>query len=148
LPVKTAHLRNPQELKLQDALNNLKGNTLTLTDSMFKSPIILTESLHFTKDSLFLIAKNQIVIKSDSAFRGNAMIIQSASSYVYLENLSFEDFNTAISSQNNALVLKNIQFKNSPNAIQTIYDLPAKGYINGKISRSSFKADSIPNTSK
>ncbi|NQX43212.1 Serine/threonine protein phosphatase PrpC [Pedobacter steynii] len=148
LPVKTVHSRNAQELKLQDALNNLKGNTLTLTDSVFKSPIILTESLHFTKDSLFLIAKNQIVIKSDSAFRGNAMIIQSASSYVYLENLTFEDFNTAISSQNNALVLKNIQFKNSPNAIQTIYELPAKGYINGKISRSSFKADSIPNTSK
>lgn len=147
-PVKIVHSRNAQELKLQEALNNLKGNTLTLTDSMFKSPIILTESLHFTKDSLFLIAKNQIVIKSDTAFRGNAMIIQSASSYVYLENLSFEDFNTAISSQNNALVLKNIQFKNSPNAIQTIYELPAKGYINGKISRSSFKADSIPNTSK
>lgn len=147
-PVKTTHSRNAQELKLQDALNNLKGNTLTLTDSMFKSPIILTESLHFTKDSLFLIAKNQIVIKSDSAFRGNAMIIQPASTYVYLENLSFEDFNTAISSQNNALVLKNVQFKNSPNAIQTIYDLPAKGYINGKISRSTFKADSIPNTSK
>lgn len=146
--VKPLHSRNAQELKLQDALNNLKGNTLTLTDSMFKSPVILTESLHFTKDSLFLIAKNQIVIKSDSAFRGNAMIIQPASTYVYLENITFEDFNTAISSQNNALVLKNIQFKNSPNAIQTIYDLPAKGYINGKISRSSFKADSIPNTSR
>lgn len=148
LPGDQTHVRNPQELKLQAALDQLKGNTLILTDSMFKSPVILTESLHFNKDSLFIISQNQLIIKSDSTFRGNAMIIQSTSNYVYLENLSFEDFNTAISSQNNALVLKNVQFKNSPNAIQTIYDLPAKGYINGKISRSTFKADSIPNTSK
>ncbi|AOM79707.1 PP2C family protein-serine/threonine phosphatase [Pedobacter steynii] len=148
LPVKTGNGKNAQEIKLQEALHQLKGNTLILSDSIFKSPIILTESLQFEKDSLFLISKNQITIKSDSAFRGNAMIIQSANNYVYLENITFQDFNTAISSKNNALVLKNIQFKNSPNAIQTIYDLPAKGYINGKISRSSFKADSIPNTSK
>jgi len=137
--------RNAQEKKLQDTLNNLNGNTLVLTDSLFQSPIIISEPLQLNKDTLFIIAKNNMVIKSDSLFKGKAIEIQTVSKYVFLENLTFEDFNTVISSQNNALLFKNVSFINSPNAIETIYHFPLKKYISGKIPNSSFKTDSLPN---
>lgn len=136
--------RNAQEKKLQDTLNNLKGNTLVLTDSLFQSPIIISEPLQLNKDTLFIIAKNNMVIKSDTLFKGKAIEIQTVSKYVFLQNLTFEDFNTAISSQNNALLFKNVRFVNSPNAIETIYHFPLKKYINGIIPNSSFKTDSLP----
>src|SRR5690606_25728494 len=88
--------RNAQEKKLQDTLNNLNGNTLLLTDSIFQSPIIISEPLQLNRDTLFIIAKSNMVIKSDTLFKGKAIEIQAASKYIYLENLVFEDFNTVI----------------------------------------------------
>ncbi|HMI01527.1 MAG TPA: protein phosphatase 2C domain-containing protein [Pedobacter sp.] len=136
--------RNVQEKKLQDTLNKLKGNMLILTDSLFKSPILITEPLQINRDTLYLIAQNGMVIKRDTSFSEIPIAIKPASKHVLLENFTFEDFNTVISSQNNALVFKNVKFINSPNAIQIIYNFPAGKYINGKIPRSTFKTDSLP----
>jgi serine/threonine protein phosphatase PrpC len=135
--------RNVQEKKLQDTLNKLNGNMLILTDSLFKSPILITEPLQINRDTLYLIAEKGIVIKRDTSFREIPIAIKPASKHVLLENFTFEDFNTVISSQNNALVFKNVRFINSPNAIQIIYNFPAGKYINGKIPGSTFKADSL-----
>ncbi|TCD03921.1 PP2C family protein-serine/threonine phosphatase [Pedobacter psychroterrae] len=139
--------RNAQEKRLQDTLNNLKGNTLILTDSLFQSPITISEPLQLNRDTLFIIAKNNLVFKSDTLFKGKAIEIQTACKYIFLENLTFEDFNTVISSQNNALLFKNVSFINSPNAIESIYHFPLKKHISGKIPNSSFKTDSLPTTS-
>ena len=136
--------RNVQEKKLQDTLNKLKGNMLILTDSLFKSPILITEPLQINRDTLYLIAQNGMVIKRDTSFKEIPIEIKPASKHVLLENFTFEDFNTVISSQNNALVFKNVRFINSPNAIRIIYNFPAGRYINGKIPRSTFKTDSLP----
>lgn len=135
--------QNAQEIKLQDTLSKLKGNTLILTDSLFKSPILLTEPLLFNKDTLYIKAKSNMIIKSDSAFKGNAIVVKPASKYILLENITFEGFNTAISSQNNALLLLNVQFNNCLNAIETTYHFPDKRFVNGKISRTNFKTDSL-----
>lgn len=136
--------RNSQEKKLQDTLNKLTGNMLILTDSLFKSPILITEPLQINKDTLYMIAKKGIIIKRDTSFSEIPIEIKPASKHVLLENFTFEDFNTAISSQNNALVFKNVKFINTPNAIKIIYNFPAAKYINGKIPRSTFKTDSLP----
>ncbi|WP_316793643.1 protein phosphatase 2C domain-containing protein [Pedobacter frigoris] len=137
------NIRNPQEVKLQDTLNNLKGNVLILTDSLFKSPIILTEALLFNRDTLFIKAKTNMVLQSDSAFKGNAIIIKPAGKYIFLENLTFDHFNTAISSQNNALLLKNVRFINCQAGITAAYQFPEGKFVNGQITRSTFKTDSL-----
>lgn len=134
---------NPQETRLQDTLNKLTGDTLILTDSLFKTPLILTESLQFNRDTLVMIAKGNLVISPDSGFKGAAISIKPITKYVLLENITFENFNTAISSQDNALVLKNVLFNNCPNTIQTIYRLPPAKFVNGKIAKSTLKADSL-----
>lgn len=139
-------IRNAQETKLQDTINKLVGNTLIISDSLFKSPIILNEDIHFNKDTLFIIAKTPIIIRSDSAYKGSAVSIKPISKYVYLENITFENFPTAILSQNNVLQLKNVQFNNCIKSIETTYTLPPNKYINGKIPATSFKIDSLPTT--
>lgn len=136
--------RNLQEKKLQDTLNKMTDNLLILTDSMWKSPILITEPLQFNRDTVYLIAEKGITIKRDTSFNEVPVEIRPASRHVLLENFTFEDFNTAISSNSNALVLKNVRFINCPNAIQIVYHFPQGKYINGKLSRSSFKTDSLP----
>jgi len=137
------NIRNAQEIKLQDTINNLKGNVLIITDSLFKSPIILSQSLIFNKDTLFVKSASGILIISDPAFKGNAIDIKPVTKYVYLENLIFENFSSAIATQNNDLLLKNVKFNNSMNGITATYHFRDERFINGKITRSTFKSDSL-----
>jgi len=136
--------RYPQEKLLQDTLDNLQGNTLILSDSLFKSPILITEPLQINKDTVYIIAENNTVIKRDVSFREIPILIGAGSKHVSLENFTFEDFPTAISTQSNALVFKNVRFVNSPNAVQGSFSFPAGKYISGKIPRSKFTIDSLP----
>ncbi|TDQ07359.1 protein phosphatase 2C domain-containing protein [Pedobacter metabolipauper] len=135
--------RNTQEIKLQDTLNKLSGNTLILTDSLFKSPILLSESLLFNKDTLYIKAEKNMVIRADSSFKGTAIVVKPIARHVQLRNLTFENFKTAISLDNNALVLKDVKFNNCFNAVQSNYILSPNVFINGKISRINFTTDSI-----
>jgi serine/threonine protein phosphatase PrpC len=136
--------RSTIEIKLQDTLNKLQGQTLILSDSLFPSPIVLHQPLTFNKDSIFIRAEKELVIISDSLYKGVAIDIKPRSKFVQLRNIAFENFNTAISTSNNALVLRNVKFSNCPNSVQSIYNLENKKYVNGKIPFSSFSADSLP----
>ncbi|MEJ7560504.1 MAG: protein phosphatase 2C domain-containing protein [Pedobacter sp.] len=136
--------RNTKEIMLQDTLNKLQGQTLILSDSLFPSPIILHQPLIFNKDSIFIRAEKELVIISDSLYKGVAIDIKPKSKFVQLRNIVFENFNTAISTSNNALILRNVKFSNCPNSIQSTYNLENQKYVNGKIPFSSFSADSIP----
>lgn len=136
--------RNKQEKKLQDTLNKMTGNILVLKDSLFKSPILITEPLQFNRDTVYLIAEKELVIKKDSSFTGIPIRIMAQNKHLLLENLTFRDFTTVISAQRNALVLKNVRFLNCPNAIEIIYNFPQEKFINGKLQRSTFHTDSLP----
>ncbi len=139
----TNNLRNAQEIKLQDTINKMKGNILIISDSLFSSPITLTEELVFNRDTLFIKSRKELLIKADSTFKGNAIVIKPVGKYIFLENLTFNNFSTAISAHNNELVLKNIRFNDCANAISSDYPFPQGKFINGKISRNTFKIDSL-----
>ncbi|MGY4386001.1 serine/threonine protein phosphatase PrpC [Pedobacter sp. UYP24] len=135
--------RNTKEIMLQDTLNKMKGQTLVLTDSLFSSPIILHQPLEFNRDTIYLKSDKELVFISDSLYKGVAVNVRPASKFIQLNNIAFENFNTAILTANNALVLKNVRFTNCPNTIQSTFNLSQKKYINGKIPFSSFTADSL-----
>jgi serine/threonine protein phosphatase PrpC len=136
--------RNPQEKKLQDTIDELKGNILVLSDSLFKSPILITAPLKINRDTLYLIAEKNLILQRDSSFKGIPIQIDTKNKHLMLQNISFEDFDTAISTQSNALVLKNVNFKGSPNVIKKILSFPTGKYINGKMPNSVFRIDSLP----
>ena len=136
--------RNPQEKKFQDTLDELKGNILVLSDSLFDSPILITEPLKINRDTLYLIAEKEIVFMSDSSFKGIPLILNLKNKYVLLQNITFQDFDTAISVQNNVLVLKNVKFGKGETAIKKVVNLPSSNFINLSMQPNSFKTDTVP----
>ena len=122
----TAHKpRNAAEVKLQDAIDAFKGDTLVLSDTSFKQPVIITDTLHIDQDTLYVKVKGNITLQRDTAFNGPALSIATGNKVVVLENLKFKDFNTGINLGNNTLSLKNTQFINCRLPVQRKYDLPA-----------------------
>ena len=105
--------RNEQETLLQDAFNNARGDTLILSDSIFKSPIIVTDTLFISADSLYIKAKGNIILQRDTGYHGPALVISPTAKVTGLDSLQFNDFATAIYLNNTALVLKNTRFVNS-----------------------------------
>jgi len=151
-PVKTVQQdqqpRNPDEIKLQNALNNLKGDTLKLSDTTFKQPIVISDTLHILKDTLFIKTKGNIVFKRDSAFNGPAMDIAAPCKVIVLENIKFEGFETAISVFNTSLYLRGTQFVNCRLAIQKQYLLANEKSISADFPLSKIITDTLAKTTK
>ncbi|TWR25589.1 serine/threonine-protein phosphatase [Mucilaginibacter achroorhodeus] len=108
----TAKLRNDNEVKLQDAIDAFKGDTLVLTDTAFKQPVMLTDTLHIDKDTLYLKTKGNFVLQRDTAYHGPALALGGKAKVIVIENLKFKDFDVAVEFANNGLSLVNVQFSN------------------------------------
>lgn len=121
----TQKLRNADEVKLQDAIDAFKGDTLVLSDTSFKKPIIITDTLHIDQDSIYIRIEGDIVLQRDTAYKGPALSIAKDSKVVVLENLKFEGFDVAIDLQNTDLFLKNTQFMNCRLPLQRKYEMVA-----------------------
>ncbi|QXV64139.1 serine/threonine-protein phosphatase [Mucilaginibacter sp. 21P] len=108
----TAKLRNDNEVKLQDAIDAFKGDTLVLTDTAFKQPVMLTDTLHIDQDTLYLKTKGNFVVQRDTAYHGPALALGGKAKVIVIENLKFKDFDVAVEFANNGLSLVNVQFSN------------------------------------
>jgi serine/threonine protein phosphatase PrpC len=142
VPVKK--VKNKQEIKLQQAINRLKGHILILSDTTYTAPILISEAILLTKDSLLIKAKGKIVLQCDSGYKGEAFRLSSKCKNIVLDSLSFVNFPIGITSYNNALTLKNTRFINCQIPMQNSFIVADKKYINGKLPGIAFKADSIP----
>ena len=129
---------NPQEKKLADTINLFTTTTLLLSDSLFRQPVTLTDTLFIQNDSLYILGNANFVIKADPDFKGPAFILAPGCRYILLENVVFENFDIAILVQNKSLHLKNVQFKNCRVPVQYQFAFPDNSYINGDFSDSTF----------
>lgn len=134
---------NKQEKLLHLLLDSLKGDTLVIADSVFKQPIVLSRPLQVKKDSLIIKTIGRIIFQSDIAYRGTAMIMPVTAKYISLNRLVFQGFETGIVTYNNALRLNNIQFIRCRQSVQTSFLFPDSAYVNGRIAKGAFQADSI-----
>lgn len=116
----SAQAKTTQAFKLQDTLNKLKGNILILDTTMFKSPILITEPIRINRDSLYLKAKSNLVIKSDTGYKGPAFLITPANKSTLMENFTLENFDDVSSLKKKGVLLKNVQFirTNVPTAVK------------------------------
>jgi serine/threonine protein phosphatase PrpC len=135
--------RNAQEIKLQQAIDQLKGHVLVL-DTAYKSPIIISEAITINKDSLLIKAKGAIALQSDSAYTGPAFILSAKSKSLQLDSLTFRNFQTGITSANGIVGLKNVRFNNCKIAVQVSIAATDKKFVNSKITPLILKADSLP----
>ena len=135
--------KNKQEIKLQQSINNLKGNVLILADSAYQSPVVLTQPISVNRDTIIIKNKGNIVFKADTSNKGSAFDF-SAKCHVVLDSLSFNGFTTAVLSRNNNLALKNISFVACGTSVQYLIRFPQKKYISCAIAPVRFAADSLP----
>lgn len=107
-----------QALKLQDTLDRLKGNILILDDSLFTSPILISEPIKINRDSLYLKATGHVVIKSDSGYKGQPFLIAPANKSILLENFTLENFDDINSLKRKGILLKNVHFIRTDKPLQ------------------------------
>jgi serine/threonine protein phosphatase PrpC len=148
-------LRNADEVKLQDAIDAFKGDTLVLSDTSFKQPVLITDTLHIDQDTLYIRVKGSIVLQRDTAYKGPALSLSPGSKVIVLENFKFKDFDVAVNLNNNGFFLKNTQFINCRTAIQRNYlapgdkpvtaDFPAIQLRSGADAKAPTKTPAKPN---
>ncbi len=141
-----AETRNPQEIKLQNAIDQSHGKLLVLSDTAFKSPVVITRSIVINRDSLHIKAKGNITFQADSGFKNAGFTLTSKTKAVLLDSLSFQSFNVAVMGYNQALQLKNVRFNNCKIPVRNSYSFAANRYVTGSLSAKPFTTDSIPKT--
>lgn len=109
LPELAVFDRHAQALKLQDTLDKLKGNILILDTVAFKSPILLSEPIVINRDSLYLKTTGNLVIKSDSGYKGQPFLIAPTNKSTLLENFTLENFEDLNALKRKGVLLKNVQ---------------------------------------
>ncbi|MDB5136341.1 MAG: stp [Mucilaginibacter sp.] len=141
-PVKKS--RNKQEIKLQQAIDQLNGHVLILSDTAYTAPILISEAIRINKDSLLIKARGKIVLQSDSGYTGPALSLSQKCKSVVLDSLSVNNFRVGIAAYNSALTLKNIRFVNCPMPLQNAFTFADKKYMSGKLPVILFRTDSVP----
>lgn len=133
---------NSLEKSLRDTLAAFKGDTLNLSGSKFKTPVILTQALTINKDSL-VIKGADLILRSDSSYKGPALIFSAKSKYIKIDQLILENFYTGIISSPNVADLKNVRFNNVKYPLQLMFEFPDHSFINGRLTRRVYQADSL-----
>ncbi|WP_053058184.1 PP2C family serine/threonine-protein phosphatase [Pedobacter sp. BMA] len=105
----TTPVRNSQEKLLQDAFDNAVGDTVVLSDSIFKSPVLISDTLRIRKDTLYILARG-LVLQADTGYKGAALSMLTPAKLLGLDSLQFKGFANAVSISNQALLLKNVRF--------------------------------------
>lgn len=138
-------VRNSQEQLLQDAFDHAVGDTLILSDSIFKSPILISDTLRLRKDTLYVFA-NGIVLQADSGYKGAAITMLSQSRLMKLDSLQFKGFTTAIAISNQALLLKNVTFTNCLLPVKNSISFPDQQLVNAELMKLSPLKSTTPKT--
>lgn len=134
---------NERERILRDSLG-LTAGRLVLTDTTGGNIIILGDTLFVRQDTM-RINGNGLVLQSDSAFKGPALVASLNNKVLLLENITFKDFPTAILLQGKGLQLRNVRFENCAVPVQHNLYLPADSSLRGAIRDTfSFTRNSIP----
>lgn len=138
-------VRNSQEQLLQDAFDHALGDTLVLSDSIFKSPVLISDTLRLRKDSLYVIA-NGIVLQADSGYKGAAIAMLPQSRLLKLDSLQFKGFATAIAISDQVLLLKNVTFADCLIPVQNSIHFPDRKPVNAELMKIGTLKGNTPKT--
>lgn len=132
------------QLKLQKAIDNLRGNVLVLADTAYKTPIIISEAILINRDTLLIKSNGNIVFQSDSGYDGAAIKLAARCKMITLDTLSFHNFKTGISFVNNNLALNHVQFIRCGRSLENGISFPDGKFISGRAVPLAVKIDSLP----
>lgn len=128
--------QSEQEKALLDSVNG-QSKEVFLLNQPDNPPIVITDSITVTKDSLHIIGNGATLI-SDSTYKGPAIILSSNTKYLLLDSLTLENFDIGVLTRNQGLHLKNVQFKNCRVPVQYNFMFPDRPVINGRFADTIF----------
>jgi PPM family protein phosphatase len=128
--IPVAKSRNSNEQKLVDSIG--QTSRVLLNDSVFGKSITISEPVFISNDSLY-INGHGIILRSDTSYKSVGFVIGNDSKFILLEDLVFENFESAIIAQTKTVHLKNVRFLNCDVSIQYQYRFPQNKYVNGYI---------------
>jgi hypothetical protein len=123
---------NEKERILSDSLG-LAFGVYAASDTAGDRRIVIGDSLFVRQDTLH-INGNGLVLQSDSAYQGPALVATVSNKSLVLENIIFRNFSTAILLQNRSLRLRNVRFENCAVPVQHNLYLISDSAISGAIS--------------
>jgi len=128
---------NEHELQLRQGLNDTSGIYALSAPSGF---ITISDSLNIRSDTFHLLG-NGITLRSDTNYKGPALIIDPAVKNIILDSVALENFDVGIITQKNNITFKNVRFINC--RIPVLYQLTFKdSLVSGRLKDSLF----IPNS--
>jgi PPM family protein phosphatase len=133
--------KTDQELAFQQLIDTTATKTVTLIDSMATLPMVLNDTVWIRRDTLRINGNGMRFLKS-SVFSGPAFSLGDSCKYVVLENLSFENFETAILVSGKALHLKNVRFIGCSTPVSIQVPFADNAPVSGRLSN-FFTPDSL-----
>ncbi len=135
VPVASAgYAPNEQERIFRDSLG-LADRNFSFSDTAGTQPIMLGDTVFVRQDTL-RINGNGLVLESDSAFQGPALVATVSNKALVLENITFRNFSTAVLLQGKGLQLRNVRFENCRVPVQRNYYLLADSTLSGTLADS------------
>lgn len=131
------------EKTLAQQFGTFAGDTLVLNDSVYKDPIVISQSIRLDKDTLYILSRGNIVLKRDSAFSGPALIVPATGKNIVLNGLSFDGFDVGIASQSKNITMKGLKFMNVRVPVQYSFSAPADSFLNGTLAELFLGRDSL-----
>ncbi|RFZ84513.1 serine/threonine-protein phosphatase [Mucilaginibacter terrenus] len=140
--------RNSEEIKLQNAINMMKTDTLVLSDTSFKQPLIISDTLDISRAKFFIRVKGNLAIQADTAYNAPAFILKSGVRAAGFTNLKLKGFTAGIASGNIPLYLRNVEFSDCKTPVQKNYGLPSGRAVTEIFPAAALYADSVNKTVK
>lgn len=135
--------RTVAETDFSKLVSSFTGDTLVLSDSIYTEPIIFTGPINLNRDTLYILSRGNIVMKSDSSFAGPAFFIPATAKAIVFNGLTFDGFNVGIESQSKNVRMEGVKFLNSGAPIHYQFRTPADSFLNGTLAEMFFRNDSL-----
>jgi serine/threonine protein phosphatase PrpC len=133
----------PAETSFSRHVNSFTGDTLILSDSVYKEPIIISNSISLNRDTLYILSRGKIVFKRDSLFTGPAFLIPRTAKNIVMNGVTFDGFDVGVSSSSKNVRMEGVQFMRSRVPIQFQFTVPADSFMNGTLAEMFMRKDSI-----
>lgn len=135
--------RTSSEQLFHQALDSEKSDTLVLNDSTFKEPIVLSEAINLTRDTLYILSRGKIIFQPDSLYTGPAFRIPAGAKSIVLNGMVIDGFEVGIESQTRNLQLAGIQFLDCPVPVRYQFSNTPDKFMNGSLKDIFLQTDSL-----
>lgn len=128
---------NSGERALQASLQQLQGSRFSFNAALNDS-ILVSDTLLVEKDTLYINGNNKTVLMADSSFSGPAFSFLKGGQHIFIDSVTFQDFNVGILAYNTVLHLKGVRFINCKVPVQYQYGIQDGNSVNGVIKNQLF----------